>query len=263
MEVLRAGYNYRHPGTFKVNRPAGSGDYLLLMIKTESFAVINGTRVEIPANCALIFKKGTPQFYGGASDKFINDWMHFDMNEEELKEFDEYGVPFDTVIPLNEVVEISGFVKNIVFERYSQNAHKNASIKRYFDLILFKLSEKLGDNNPDREHPLYERFCNLRNEILLEPQKTWGIDDICKGMMLSRSYVQHLYKLFFETSISADVKRGRIDRAKYLLSASNMTVSAVSDACGYESDVHFMRVFKTETSLTPSEYRNEFKILRA
>lgn len=262
MEVIRAGFNYRHSGDFKINRPAGSGDHLLLIIKTEAFTVLNGTRIGIPPNSALLFKKGTPQLYGGASDKFINDWIHFDISDDEKKEIEALGIPFNTVIPLREVSELSNFVKGIVFEKYSQNSHKNASIKRYFDLILFKLSEKLGDNNPDREHPLYGRFCKLRNEIQLEPQKDWSIEAVCKKMMLSRSYVQHLYKQFFDTNISSDVKSGRIERAKYLLSASELTVTAIADACGYESDVHFMRVFKTETSLTPSEYRNELRISR-
>ncbi len=263
MEVIRAGFNYRHSSSFKINRPNGSGDYLLLIIKTEAFAVLGGELISIPANCALIYKKGTPQIYGALTDKYINDWIHFDISTEEEKEFEALGVPFDTVIPLREASELSGFVKSIVYERYSENIHKKASMQRYFDLMLLKLSEKLRDDDPDREHPLYGQFCKLRNDIQLEPQNDWSIESICKKLMLSRSYIQHLYKLFFKTSITNDVKNGRIERAKYLLSASNMTVTAISNTCGYESDVHFMRVFKQQTDMTPSEYRNSFRISRS
>ncbi len=262
MEIIRAGFNYRHPSGFKINRPTGSGDHLLLIIKTDAFAVLGGERITVPANSALIYREGTPQIYGALTDKFINDWIHFDIGEDEERLFSSLGVPFETVIPLRDGSGLSGFVKNIVFERYSDNIHKKAAMQRYFELILLKLSEKLRDDNPDRKHPLYGQFCKLRNDIQLEPQNDWSIENICKKMMLSRSYIQHLYKLFFETSITSDVKIGRIERAKHLLSASNMTVTAISNDCGYESDVHFMRVFKSETSLTPSQYRNEFKMSR-
>ena len=262
MEVIRTGFNYRHGASFKINRPSGSGDFLLLIIRSEAFAVLNGETKLISPSSALIYKKGTPQLYGSLGDTYVNDWMHFTLSEAEEREFAALGIPFDTVIPLGEASELSGFVKSIVFELNSENMHKKASIQRYFDLILLKLSEKLSADGTEREHPHYAQLSKLRNEIQLEPQKDWSIDRICKKLMLSRSYIQHLYKLFFGTSITNDVKSGRIDRAKYLLSASNMPVSAVSDACGYESDVHFMRIFKQQTGLTPSEYRTGFRIAR-
>lgn len=262
MEVKRAGFNYRHSESFKIDRPRGSGDYLLLIIKTEAFAVLEGKQVDVPASSAIVYKKGSPQLYGAVTDKFINDWVHFDLTAEEEERLKALSVPFDTVIPLREGSALSGFIKSIVFERYSQNPRKKESAELYFWLIMLKLSETLTDTNSDREHPLYGLLSKLRNEIQLEPQMDWSIDAICKKTTLSRSYVQHLYKQFFSTSITSDVKRGRIERAKYLLSASNMTVTAISDACGYESDVHFMRVFKTEVSLTPSEFRSKYKIYR-
>ncbi len=262
MEVVKTGFNYRHGANFKINRPSGSGDFLLLLIRSEAFAVLNGEKNLINPNSALIYKKGTPQIYGAAGDGFTNDWIHFELDPGEEELFSHFGIPFDTVIPLGEAGELSAFIKSIVFENNSSNLHRTASMKRYFDLILLKLSEKLSADGTEREHPHYPQLCKLRNEIQLEPHKNWSIDRIGKKLMLSRSYIQHLYKLFFGTSITNDVKNGRIDRAKYLLSASNMTVTAISNACGYESNVHFMRIFKQQMHMTPSEYRRGFRITR-
>ena len=71
MEIKRLGFNYCHSSSFQINRPNGSGDFLLLIIKTEAFVVQNGERISVPQNSALIFKKGTPQFYGALGDKYI------------------------------------------------------------------------------------------------------------------------------------------------------------------------------------------------
>ena len=125
-------------------------------------------------------------------------------------------------------------------------------------LILLKLSEKITLGDPKSMHPSYPAFCELRHEIQLSPQNKWSIDLICKKMMLSRSYVQHLYKQFFGVSILSDIQSCRIEYAKLLLSSTNIKVSVISQLCGYDSDVHFMRVFKKVTAVTPTDFRNQF-----
>ena len=260
MEIINVGYNYCHPPGFYIDRPLGTGDYILLIIRSEAFAVLQGERLAVPKNSALIFKKGTPQLYGSCGSEYINDWIHFEIDAAEEREFSDLGVPFDSVIPLGAAMELSLLIKSLFIEKYSQNFHKAESMKRYFDLILLKLSESVYRLDPQREHPLYHSFCTLRGEMQLLPQSDWSIDEICKKMNLSRSYTQHLYKQFFGISITADLQSNRIAYAKYLLSSTNMKISAICHACGYENDVHFMRVFKKSASMTPSEYRKHFRI---
>ena len=129
--------------------------------------------------------------------------------------------------------------------------------------MTIKLSENIKQRNTKLEHPYYDSFCKLRNDIRLAPQKHWTIDEISKKLSLSRSYVQHLYKIFFNTSIISDIQTHRMEYAKYLLSATEMTVSGVSHLCGYDNDVHFMRTFKKATNMTPSEFRNNFRVSSA
>lgn len=260
MRITNVGYNYRHPSSFCINRPYGSGDYILLIIKTEAFVNFGGKRTIVQPNSAIVFKKGTPQLYGALNNEYVNDWIHFDIDELEEKFITDLGIPFDTIIPLYDINELLSFIKNIFFELYSQNLHKEATIKRYFELILIKLSEGISQQTTKHDHAYYDSFCNLRNEIRLAPQNRWTVDEISQKVNLSRSYVQHLYKLFFNTSIISDIQRYRMEHAKYLLSATDLTVSAVSQSCGYDNDVHFMRTFKKVTSMTPSEFRNSFHV---
>ena len=48
---------------------------------------------------------------------------------------------------------------------------------------------------------------------------------------------------------------GRIEKAKSFLSKSNYSITEISNKCGYKSEFHFMRQFKKETGLTPTEFR--------
>ena len=260
MKITNVGYHFRHAPGFCINRPHGSGDYILLIIRTEAFVCLGGKRSLIQPNSVLIFKKGTPQHYGSTSGEYINDWIHFSLDESEESSFTALGIPFDTPIPMHENTVLSDFIKSMVFEYYSSNTHKEESTKRYFDLILLKLSENAAESENKREHPYYDLFCSLRNEIRLSPQNDWSIDRICEKIHLNRSYMQHLYGAFFGTNITSDVRDSRIEHAKYLLSSTNMTVSAVSLACGYHNDVHFMRLFKKSAGMTPSQFRKKFEL---
>lgn len=258
MRITNVGYNYRHPSNFCVNRPYGSGDNILLVIKTEAFIYLGGKKTTVPPNSAIIFKKGTAQIYGAVNNEYVNDWIHFDLEETDEKFITELGIPFDTVMPLYDSTALLGFIKNIFFELYSQNSHKESTIKRYFELILLKISENINQQNTEHEHPHYDTFCKLRDEIRLSPELPWSIDEIRKKTNLSRSYIQHLYKLFFNTSIISDVQSFRVEHAKYLLSTTDVTVLCVSQSCGYDNEVHFMRIFKKATGFTPTEFRNSF-----
>lgn len=262
MKIVNAGYNYRHPADFYINRPYGSGDYILLVLKTAAFFVFNNEKHIAPPNSVVLFKKGTPQLYGSLSKEFVNDWIHFDMDDEEKNEIQKLDIPFDTILSVNSTTVFSELIRNIFCEKYSQNSYKEDSMNLYFNLILKKLSEMLKSHVLEKENPHYEIFCGLRNEIQLTPHSNWNIDRICKKLNLSRSYVQHLYKSFFGASIMEEVILGRIEYAKYLLSSTDFTVYSISNMCGYANDVHFMRLFKKVTGTTPSKYRQDFKIIQ-
>ena len=72
IEIKRIGYGYRHSENFRINRPHGSGGLSVADYKNRG--VCDAKRCEAPRNSFVIFKKGSPQFYGASGGKFVNDW---------------------------------------------------------------------------------------------------------------------------------------------------------------------------------------------
>lgn len=260
MKIKNVGCGFRHPADFCINRPYGSGDFLFLMIKSRATVILNGKEVSVPNNSAVFFKKGSPQIYNAVDCEFVNDWIHFDLDDGEPALFERYGIPFDSIIPLRGATELSRILQNLFSERYSQNLHRESSLKSYFELLLIKLSESLYESDSKRENPHYSLFLEIRNKIRLTPWHSWSINEICKSVSFSRSHVQHTYKQLFGVSITSDIQINRIEHAKRLLSSTDMTVSSISSSCGYENDVHFMRIFKKTVGVTPSKYRQLFSV---
>ena len=128
----------------------------------------------------------------------------------------------------------------------------------YFNLIMLKISD-MCEQKQLGNTAIYEELFNLRNSIFSQPQKKWTVFKISKKLSISKSYMQHLYKAYFNTTIKKDITLSRIEHSKYLLFSTNHTISTIANLCGYENDVHFMRTFKKETGFTPTEYRKNSK----
>jgi len=253
------GVNYIHPKNFSINRPDGSGDYLLLVLKSDSYIVLDYKKINVPKNSVIIFNKNTPQFYGASSEEFVNDWIHFNISDKEKKQIEDIGIEFDTVYTYLNCELFSEFIKNLYFEFNSYNTHKETSINLYFKLLLIKISERINSSFINTENNHYDTLSKLRLEIGLSPNRDWNVQKISKDLGLSRSYIQHLYKDYFNSTITNDISKSRMEYAKYLLTTTDYSVYNISSMCGYLNDVHFMRLFKKSVGLTPTEYRKNSK----
>lgn len=155
---------------------------------------------------------------------------------------------------MQNITELSKLIKHVYLEKYSNNKNSIQSANLYFNLILLKISD-FSAQNPIAFSAFSNKLISLRNEIYTNPAKDWKINDISNDLSISVSYLQHQYKLLFNNSIKKDVTLSRIEYSKYLLFNTDYTITSISQMCGYENDVHFMRTFKKEIGLTPTKYR--------
>ena len=112
-----------------------------------------------------------------------------------------------------------------------------------------KSTEPSNPPNPHRQ-----MLDELRREIYSEPEQTWNTDKCCQRMNMSRSYLQKIYFQAFEVTCARDILNAKLHHAKKLLLHTNLTLQDIAVRCGYDYS-HFMRMFKKETGLTPTEFR--------
>ena len=108
----------------------------------------------------------------------------------------------------------------------------------------------------------YSAFSELRTQIYNNPANNWSIPALADSLALSLSYFQHLYKQFFACSCQQDIISARLELAKYYLTGSDMSIRSLSDFCGYDNELHFMRQFKKFVGMTPTEYRQKCAFIR-
>ena len=112
----------------------------------------------------------------------------------------------------------------------------------------------ISNNFPTSTH---EQIEHLHFEIHSEPQQDWNLSGIAERYHLSIGYLQRLYKERYGISIIEDVLNARMERAKWLLTHTELRITEISEQVGFGSNAHFMRQFRSKVGITALQYRRK------
>ena len=256
MKLHALGIDYRHGSDFSIERPAGSGDNLLVIFKTPAQVRMGDVYDDVPADTFVLYSKDKPQFYRATEEEFINHWIHFDIENGEGF-LNRICLPFDTILKINDPSSVENILLQLNLEALGESPNKSECI----NLLLRLLMAKLGGShiNPEQLSVHHSVLRSLRAEIYRNPAQNYTVADFAARVSLSPSHFQSLYKSEFGVSFYEDVITSRMDMAKYYLSGTMLSINRISELCGYENDVHFMRQFKSRIGMTAGEYRKSMK----
>lgn len=257
MKINNVGYNHCHDADFFIDRPDGSGDYLLILLKSKAIFNINGKDIIAPENSVFIYPKGRPQYYRCLPQHtFENDWIHFDFSGDKQEDiFLSEGLVFET--PLKMDIHFLGYcVKMISYELNSNHLYREQSMQNYISLMLIKIKEYAEQGELMAFGNQYEMLSTIRRKIYAEPYVNRTIEYASHEIHMSKSTFQHEYRKQFGVSFIDDLINSRISYAKTLLSSTGLSIEEIAKQCGYRTYAHFSRQFKKKTGVTPSEFKN-------
>ncbi len=258
MELHTIGINIRHGGNFCIDRPHGSGDYLLIVLKTNAFLTINGQEIMVSPDSCILYKKDSKQLYRTCGKTYVNHYIHFDCFEEDF--ITQKGIPFDTPFFLPNPIEIEDLLKMISREKISSSISKAENIDLLLKLLLLKISDSVSDSNVQSDNTQHrEELTALRAEIYSNAGQYTSIKELAKKMNQSISHFQMIYHTQFGISCYDDLLTAKVMSAQHYLSSTALSIKEIALLCGYEHDTCFMRIFKKRTGLTPTQFRTKLK----
>ena len=256
MNIVGVGFQTTHDKDFSITRPHGYGEMLLIYAKTRAFHVINGKTIIIEPNTAILYDESTYQHYGALDDIYIDDWVHFHLENDEKKKL-LTGIQLNNPILVSDTDQFAHIIRAMSVEMYSMNQGRKVTCNLYLSILLNKLSESCKFIRDRIDDTMYNKLIWLRADIYNNPQLTWTISDMAQKIGLSESYFQHMYKKTFQMSVMNDVIESRIERSKLLLTSTELSVKEIAERCGYQYDIYFMRQFKKRVGMTALKYRKE------
>lgn len=107
-----------------------------------------------------------------------------------------------------------------------------------------------------------DRIAELISRLKMVPDLKINVSDAAEFCNMSKS---HFTRIFKETTGISPVKFFldiRIERAKELLTFTDLSIGEISIMSGFDDQNYFARIFKRVSGVTASEYRNAKKTLK-
>ena len=94
---------------------------------------------------------------------------------------------------------------------------------------------------------------------LVKKDKTITREELAGQVYLSPDYMAKIFKKETGKKISDYLSEVKLEEAKYRLSSTNQSISQIASALYYSNFSYFSRMFKTETGMSPGEYRKRYR----
>lgn len=250
------GYQFHNYFGIDINRINGSGDFLLLYLRTPTEVMLNNQFKNIPAGNFILYKKGSPQIYRKTDGSFINDWIHFE-TEPYDNFFENLEIPFSTPVSFVNNKIITDLIADLYIEFFNEGSQHEYIMDSKMRVLFHKFSDMykslLAGGTSYGKY--FDELSKIRQNIHNYQYVPGGADEIAKKLNISTSYFQHIYKKLFGVPVNQDIIKGRIEHAARLLMETDASVSEIAEQCGYENLEHFSRQFKKIKKVSPQKYR--------
>ena len=160
---------------------------------------------------------------------------------------------------------IQDYIDKIHYLLQKKSSNYRIDIKTYLINILWKISNYSEYNNlrPTEEYSKKIENINKLKEVIAFIQTEYHnnitLEEISKKANFSTCYFCKFFKKVVGCTFTKYLLSIRIDKAKELLIAENISITAVAYKVGFENLSYFFRKFRELTGLCPKEFRYEIK----
>lgn len=125
------------------------------------------------------------------------------------------------------------------------------------ELILLLMQTKNITSIVELVADLYSsKSVQLKKVVALHLYSNLSVEDLAKLSNLSLSSFKRQFKKEFNDSPNSYITTKRLDKAKELLSITDMPINEIAYDIGFNDPLYFTRTFKKKIGISPTEYRH-------
>ncbi|KUM28727.1 hypothetical protein AU467_00010 [Mesorhizobium loti] len=123
--------------------------------------------------------------------------------------------------------------------------------------VLSKHSNlRLSQNAQESSSELSKsQIACFREVVETRMNQKLSLADLAEGSGLSTGHFSHLFKRTTGSTPYQHLLQSRVQRARYLLAKTRMSVSQIAAECGFSDQIHFTRAFSKIVGQPPAAYR--------
>lgn len=158
-----------------------------------------------------------------------------------------------------EAAAILGALKQIETEFEGQKPHYQVALRANISLLMLHLLRAcpLGEEGKRESSPHLSQITAVMQYIDANYSRKLSLAELGEVAHMSPSYLSHIFSKTTGFSLWDYIIARRIERAKCLLLSTDRKILDIAFECGFQNSVHFNKCFRSQTGLTPSEYREK------
>lgn len=205
----------------------------------------------------LICPKQNNTYSADAEHPWEYAWVEFDgLRVKEALEL--AGISFDSPLYHSNAKDLSLALKDEMLYISHHSNESSFSLIGHLYLILDYLTRSSSSRTTVKQGRLIDFYVreaisfveqNFQNDI--------SVEDISNFCNLNRSYFGKIFKDAIGKSPQDFLINYRMTKAAELLKLSNLSIHDISNAVGYQNQLHFSRAFKKVYNISPRQWRIE------
>ena len=150
------------------------------------------------------------------------------------------------------------------FEFYFRSLIEEVSVDRQYNELMAKYWARLIligilrlANISEAKFVTNAIFTRIHQYVSTHFTEIESMDQICEELNVSKYYLSHVFKNYMGVPPMQYITIKRISYAKKLLQETDLTATAIGEACGYKDHVLFFKAFKKVEGTTPQAFRQQ------
>ena len=248
---------------------------LILVQEGTLYISQNEVRHCIGPNEYLLLRAGEEHFgYQPSDGKLSYLWVHFTMNEAELRTIHDYEL--DTMITtiLNPSANQQYLLPEhgnialtkrapLLFRQLMDLSHQDMlyspSILDYaLSLLIMELTQELIEMHFHIKNNVPPVIAQIMEWIKINYYKQITVSDVAFEFGYNPDYLSSLFHKTIGITLMQYIRKTRIDISKTLLSSYDLSIKQAAFSCGFTDEKYFMKTFRILEGMTPSQYKKAF-----
>lgn len=231
-------------------------DYELIVV-TEGTLYIgaDGERHTVERGEYLLLPPKTEQ-YGWRTSKCAFYWLHFLEGEQAGDSGERIAIPEKKLLVSPDKLTV--MMKQL---QDSVRSYNEKHLNNYMaSAILCELyNQTRSEPGGARPRPRQEQlFYDIQDYISYRRTENIRVSEVARHFGYNSKYLSELFAGLAGVPLKRYIIQQRMEAAKHLLTDTNASIGEIAARLHYSDAHHFMKAFKKNAGLTPSEFRGAF-----
>lgn len=241
-------YRERKLMPWKHDRPSMAHYYIGFILEGSLFLTTGEKSFDLKKGDLIFVKKGIDYHSRSRELPFSFISIEFEIYEDEY-----YSFEFQECYHIKNTEKVQAIMEELYSAWKDKRAGNLLRQKIHMYRLLDQILKEDSALNESYEYKKIKKAVDyMEKNFLEEYTDIQKLADLCE---LSTSRFTRIFKSIYNTTPTKYMNFLRIERAKKLLSETDLQISVISEMSGFTSMYYFSRLFKKVTGTSPLKYR--------